>query len=43
MGIEPDPSLDIENDEVNHRFEAHAGDMGNGVIVGAPIQLRAPG
>ena len=23
MGIEPEPSLDISNDQVNHRFEAH--------------------
>jgi hypothetical protein len=23
MGIEPDPSVDISNDQVNNRFEAH--------------------
>jgi predicted GNAT family acetyltransferase len=25
MGIEPNPSLDISNDQVNNRFEAHVG------------------
>jgi len=25
MGIEPDPSPDISNDQVNNRFEAHTG------------------
>ncbi len=25
MGIEPDPSLDISNDQVTNRFEAHIG------------------